>query len=201
MNPRDRRAVILGGVILMPFLVFIWGVRPYMSALSDARDQLETERATLARERAAVALAHQNPQLQQTADSAMRLMRPRLFEGKDDVMASSELASYVGDVAASARVWLQDAATRPAVAMADGVRNLKVELRAESDLTGTLSFIQGLERGSKLVRIDRIDISKSGRADMKDGEILSITATVSGFAIGDSLTRLTLAQTGGGAAR
>ena len=149
MNQRDRRAVILGGVVLMPFLIFIWGVRPYIAALTDARDQLETERATLARVCAVVALVLQNPQLQQTAELSMRLMRPRLFEGKDDVKASSELAAYVGDVANRSRVWLQDAATRPAVAMSDGVRNLKVELRAESDLMGTLSLIQGLERGDK----------------------------------------------------
>ena len=86
-------------VVLLPALLFIWGVRPYQAALSDARDQLATERATLARERAAIATARRNPQLQHIADSAMRAMRPRLFEGKDDVMASAELASYLGEVA------------------------------------------------------------------------------------------------------
>ena len=95
-----------------------------------------TERATLARERAAIATARKNPQLQHIADSAMRAMRPRLFEGKDDVMASAELASYLGDVAQGARVWLQDAGTRPAVPAGEGVRTLRVEIRAESDLLG-----------------------------------------------------------------
>lgn len=184
MNPRDRRAVLLGAVALLPFVLYIWAVRPYVAALNDARDQLETERATLARERAAVAAAKANPQLQHFADSAMRAMRPRLFEGRDDVMASSELAAYLGDVAENSRVWLQDAGTRPAVATADGVRNLRVELRAESDLLGTLTFIQGLERGEKLVRIDRIDISRAGRVAAEDAEVLSIAATVSGFAAG-----------------
>jgi hypothetical protein len=184
MNPRDRRAVVLGAVALLPFVLYIWAVRPYVAALNDARDQLETERATLARERAAVAAAKANPQLQHVADSAMRAMRPRLFEGRDDVMASSELAAYLGDVAENSRVWLQDAGTRPAVATADGVRNLRVELRAESDLLGTLTFIQGLERGEKLVRIDRIDISRAGRVAAEDAEVLSIAATVSGFAAG-----------------
>jgi hypothetical protein len=185
MNARDRRAVISGGVVLLPFLLFIWVVRPYLAALGDARDQLATERATLARERAVIATAHQNPRLRQSADSAMRLMQPRLFEGKDDVMASAELAAYLGDVAERSRVWLQDAGTRPAVPAGDGVRNLRVELRAESDLLGTLMFIQGLERGEKLVRIDRIDISRSSRIDDKDAEVLSINAMVSGFAVGD----------------
>lgn len=186
MNKRDRRAVVVGVLVLLPGLLYIWGIRPYQSALSDARDQLATERATLARERAAVATALQNPRLQHVADSAMRDMRPRLFEGRDDVMASAELASYLGDVAHRTRVWLQDAGTRPATQGADGVRTLRVEIRGESDLLGTLMFLQGLERGDKLVRVDRLDISRSPHADSKEGETLSIAATISGFAVSDT---------------
>jgi hypothetical protein len=117
----------------------------------------------------------------------MRVMRPRLFEGKDDVMASAELASYVGEVARRARVWLQDAGTRPATPAAEGVRTLRIEIRAESDLQGALLFLQGLERGDKLVRIDRLDISHAARSDEKDAEVLSIAATISGFAVSESM--------------
>jgi hypothetical protein len=186
MAPRERRTIVIGALVLLPPLLFIWGIRPYRTALSDARDQLSTERQTLAREKAAITTARQNPELQHVADSAMKVMKPRLFEGKDDVMASAELAAYVGDLARGARVWLQDAGTRPAIAADDGVRTLRVEIRAESDLLGTLMFLQALERGEKLVRIDRLDISKSARGDEKDAETLSIVATVAGFAIVDS---------------
>jgi hypothetical protein len=156
--------------------------------LADARDQLSTERAALARERTAISTARHNPELQHVADSAMRVMRPRLFEGRDDVMASAELAAYLGDLAQSSRVWLQDAATRPAVAATDGLRTLRVEIRAESDLMGTLNFLQSLERGEKLVRVERLDISRVARGDEKDVETLSITATIAGFAVNDSTT-------------
>jgi hypothetical protein len=189
MSSRDRRAVLAGSLVLLPGLLYIWGVRPYQNALSDARDQLVTERATLAREKAAILTARRNPQLQHIADSAMRVMRPRLFEGKDDVMASAELASYLGDVAQRTRVWLQDASTRPATPAAQngGVRTLKVEIRGESDLQGTLMFLQALERGDKLIRIDRLDISRVPRDD-KDMEILSIAATIAGFAVSDAIS-------------
>jgi hypothetical protein len=186
MNTRDRRAILLGALVLLPGFAFIWAVRPYQAAVSDLRDQLETERAALARERAALASARQNPQLQHAADSAMRTVHPRLFEGKDDVMASAELAAYVGDMARRSRVWLQDAGTRPSVPAAPGLRTLRVEVRAESDLNGTLAFLQALERGQKLVRIDRLDISHSPRASEKDGETLAIVATISGFALAES---------------
>jgi hypothetical protein len=184
MNTRDRRAVMLGAFVLLPPLLYIWTVRPFRNALADAREQLVTERETLARERAALTLARRNPQLQRVADSAMRQMEPRLFAGRDDVMASAELASYLADVARGARVWIQDAATRPAGPTTSGVRTLHVELRAESDLLGVLRFLQALEQGDKLVRVDRLDVSRSPRSDEEDVETLAVTATVSGFAIG-----------------
>ncbi len=193
MSARERRAILIGAGVVLAGFALIWG-RMYRDALSSERDELATERATLARERVAVATARHNPQLQRIADSAMRAMRPRLFEGKDDVMASAELASYVGDVARRARVWLQDAGTRPATPAAEGVRTLRVEIRAESDLQGTLLFLQGLERGDKLVRIDRLDISHAARSDEKDAEVLSITATISGFAVSDSMTTASIAR-------
>jgi type II secretion system (T2SS) protein M len=192
MSGRERRAIVIGAGIVLAGFALIWG-RMYRDALAAARDELATERATLARERAAVSTARHNPQLQHMADSAMRAMRPRLFEGKDDVMASAELASYVGDVAQRARVWLQDAGTRRASPAAEGVRTLRVEIRAESDLQGALLFLQGLERGDKLVRIDRLDISHSARSDEKDAEVLSIAATISGFAVSDSMTTASIA--------
>jgi hypothetical protein len=68
------------------------------------------------------------------------------------------------------------------------VRTLHVDIRGESDLLGTLMFLQALERGEKLVRIDRLDISRSVRADQKNAETLSISATISGFAVNDTVT-------------
>lgn len=185
MSARDRRAVMLGAIALLPGLLYVWAWRPYRAALDDTREQLATERATLARERAAIATAREHPELQHVADSAMRAMRPRLFEGKDDVMASAELASYLGEVAAESRVWLQDASTRPAVAATEGVRTLRVDIRGESDLRGTLRFLQALEHGDKLIRVERLDISRVARDD-EETEVLSIAATIAGFAVAES---------------
>lgn len=185
MGAKDRRAITLGLSVVIPALFFVWGVKPYLAALSDARQQLTIEREALARERAAIDAARKNPKLRQTADSAMRVMKPRLFEGRDDVMASAELASYLGDVARTSHVWLQDAATRPAVQAPGGVRALRVEMRAESDLRGVLAMLHELELGTKFVRIDRLDISRVTRVGAQDSsEALAVSATVTGFAIG-----------------
>lgn len=185
MSAKDRRAITLGVGIVLPALFAVFGVKPYFAALSSARQQLSVERETLAREKAAIDAARKNPRLRQAADSAMRALGPRLFEGRDDVAASAELVSYLGDVARTNRVWLQDAATRPAITSPGGVRALRVEMRAESDLHGVLTMLRELEFGQKFVRIDRLDISRVSRAAATDSsETLAISATVTGYAIG-----------------
>ena len=186
MQPRDRRAIAMGGLVLLPFALFLLVLRPYRASLADAQDALASERAALVRERDAVAAAQRNPQLQHVADSAMRALRPRLFQGKDDVMASAELASYVADVARNARVWLEEANTGTATQATENVRKIRVDIRAESDLAGTLAFLQQLERGAKLVQVDRIDVSRVARAE-QGSEVLSIVATISAYAGSDAL--------------
>ncbi|HEY5219264.1 MAG TPA: type II secretion system protein GspM [Gemmatimonadaceae bacterium] len=187
MSTRDRRALLIGALVLAPGFIFIWGVRPYRAAVADARDQLASERATLSRELGAIATAQRNPRLQHVTDSALTAMQPRLFEGKDDVIASADLAAYLGDVAHDSHVWLQDASTRPATAPATGVRALHVDIRAESDFRGMLTLIQALERGDKMIRIDRMDISRTlGGINASNTETLTLSATITGYAMGAS---------------
>jgi hypothetical protein len=186
MSASDRRALFIGAVILVPSLGYVFAAKPFLAALADVRQQLSVERDAYARERAAVSAAQRNPLMQHVADSAMQATAPRLFEGRDDVMASAEVATYLGGIARSSHVWLQDASTRPATALDGGVRALHVEIRGESDLRGILGFLRSLESGGKLLRVQRLDISaQPGRSDQPGTENLAISASIVGYAIPD----------------
>jgi hypothetical protein len=186
MSASDRRALFIGAVVLVPSLGYVFGLKPFRAALADVQAQLSVERDAYARERAAVSAAQRNPQMQHVADSAMQATAPRLFEGRDDVMASAEVATYLGGVARASHVWLQDASTRPATALDGGVRALHVEIRGESDLRGILGFLKSLENGGKLLRVQRLDISaQPGRSDQPGTENLAISASIIGYAIPD----------------
>jgi hypothetical protein len=186
LSAKDKRTLTIGALLLIPALLWRFGVVPYRASLDDMRDRLTTERDALSRERGAVLTAQRNPALQRMTDSALHVMEPRLFEGTDDVIASSGLAAYVGDVARGRHVWVQDAATRPATSTTAGVRTLHVEIRGESDLRGILTFLDALEHGDKLVRIERLDVSRglSGPGN-EQAETLTISATIAGYAMGD----------------
>jgi hypothetical protein len=190
MSPKDRRAIILGAIIVLPGLIFIWGVRPYRNALASTRDELETAKLALSREKAAVAAGPETPGGQQSADSALKMVVPRLFEGRDDAFASAQLAAYLGAIARRSRVLMEDANTRPSTTSPEGIRTLRVEVRAESDVQGVATFLHNLESGTKLVRVDRLEISRVPGLEDKNGfETLSIAATIAGFSFnapGDS---------------
>lgn len=202
MSERDRRALFLGAAILLPALLFVWGVRPFLGTMRDNRDLLASEQSTLSREMAAIQAARENPDLQRVADSAMRAVQPRLFQGRDSVMATAELVSHLGALAAEHDVWLQNAITRPSAVEDGGVRRLRVEIRAESDLQGVLSFLTALERGDKLLRVERLDISRVLTVDSEDGiEPVTVAATVVGFALPDVPGTPAAGEQNAGAAR
>ncbi len=206
MGSRDKRAVLLGLAILVPSLAFIWGVKPLRQALAETTDRIATERDALAREQAAVAEATRDPARKAFADSALIAAKSRVFIGANDVAAGASLVSYLGDVAKRTHVWLASATTRPsapagragaigtasgvgaaavraAIPLPEGVRALRVELRAETDFQGILDFLDAIERGERLVTIERLDIAKTLRAGDEDRETLSVTATVVGYSL------------------
>ncbi len=186
LSAGDRRALFLGAVVVVPSLFFVFGVKPFRAALAEVQAQVSIERDAYSRERAAVAAAKKNPEMQHVADSSMQAMSARLFAGRDDVMASAEVATYLGDVARLSHLWLQDASTRPATALDGGVRALHVEIRGESDLRGILEFLKSLENGGKMIRVQRLDIStQPGRTDEPGAENLALSASIIGYAIPD----------------
>jgi hypothetical protein len=196
MNPRERRTILGGAAILAVGLGWVYGVKPMRAALTDLNDQIAVEREALAREQSAVQEATRSPARKRVADSAMVAAQSKLFSGANDVAAGAELATYLGDVARRTHVWLANASTKPVTSSAsrtstgtaqpasvDGLRPLRVVLRAETDFRGILDFLEALERGGKVVTVESLDIAKTLRAGDEDRETLSISATVVGYGL------------------
>ena len=189
VSPRERRSIVIGLLVVLPALAWIYGIRPYREALADARDEVSTQRDLLARELALLEDAERYPAAYRTADSALLRAAPRLFDEADDVLATARLTSYVAGQALGNRVLLQEAEAQPTQRSSDGIRRLQVEIRAEGDTEGMLRFLNSLERGAKLIVVDRIALTREERSQMKGKPpvgVLVLTATVSGFALADS---------------
>jgi hypothetical protein len=189
LTASERRTITIGLIAVVPSLLWIFGVRPYREALAEAREEVTTQRDLLARELALLEDAERYPMAYRSADSALLRVAPRLFDESDDVLATARLTSYVAGQALASRVLLQEAEARPAQRSRDGVRRLQVQISAESDTEGMLRFLNALERGGKLIVVDKIALNREERSQMKGKPpvaVLSLTATVSGFALADS---------------
>ena len=189
VSARERRTILLGVLLVVPALMWIYGVRPYREALAEARAEVETQRDLLARELALLEDADRYPAAYRSADSALLRAAPRLFDEADDVLATARLASYVAGQALGSRVLLQEAEARTAQRSREGIRRLQIEIRAESDTEGMLRFLNSLERGAKLIVVDEITLDREertlGRGQAPIG-VLTLRATLSGFALADS---------------
>jgi hypothetical protein len=185
IGARDRRAIILGGVIVVP-LLFAGVIRPYRTALAEAREELASERSLLADEQALLAASERYPLAYRAADSALLRTTPRLFSEADDILATSQLASYIASNALSSHALLQEAVPQPTRRLPEGIRMLEVEIRAESDLEGLLRFLDALERGPKMVVVDNVSISREERTQDRGRPpmpVLILNATIRGFAL------------------
>jgi len=193
LRPRDRRAVRAGAWILVPLVIAIAVIRPYISALAATRTALEEEKDLLARETRAVLALPSDSEALRTTGLLVLAAAPRLFGGNDPVTAAAELARYVGATATACGLHLEQAETQTradsvsqtsqasAPARAGGDSNLRVTIRARGGVLAIYAFLRAMEDGPKLVRVERIDIVRTATDDTFDGT-LTLTATVAGLA-------------------
>lgn len=175
---RDRRALRIGAWLLAPVLMLLLVVQPYRRAMGDARDVLAAERASLARELAALRDAPRDARLVAQGARALAGEGARLFDGADAVAASAELAGWVADLAAEQGLELEDSETR---ATTDSATVAAVEIRGGGDVLAIVGFLRALEEGDRLARVERLTIGPPPGADEGDGTLV-LTATVTSLA-------------------
>jgi type II secretory pathway component PulM len=185
MSPRDRRALVWGGAIAVASLVFALGVKPYVRALGETRDELRSQRELLARERAVLTASGRFPAALRRSQSALTEQSTPLFDGLDELSATSDLSDDISKAALANRVLIQQLETRKAEALEEGMVALSVDIRAEGDFEGVLHFLDSLERGEKLIHVAALTLARLDRPaanGVPDTEVISVTGTITGYA-------------------
>ncbi|HEX2202758.1 MAG TPA: type II secretion system protein GspM [Longimicrobium sp.] len=183
MSPRDRRALVLGGAVLVPALLFALVVRPLAGSLGEVRERTRMERELLAREMGLLRQAGEFPARLDSARAALRAEAPRLFRGVDGLAAASALENYVGEKAEASRVLVRRSESREGGAEGSGLLSLQVDLQGEGDLQALLTLLRGLDTGTRLVRVDRLSVERREAAGPETAP-LSFTLTVVGYTLG-----------------
>lgn len=190
LAPRDRRAMLVGAWVLLPALLAALVVKPWAIAASVGRSSATRERELLIGERALLAEAPGDSARLRLASQALADDAPRLFAGAEAVTASAELARYVTTQAVvsglavrqaeTQTVLAGDARTDPAARVDSSAELLRVAIRASGDVGAVIRFLRSMEDGPRLVRVERIGISR-GLAGTSEAGTLTLTATLAGL--------------------
>lgn len=186
LGAADRRAVLLGALILGPAIALKLVLIPLVRSWSDLRAEVTSERALLAREEQLVSEANVWPARYKTDGERLLASAPRLYDGADPVAGAGALAGYLSQRAVARRVFIQQTELRPTASAGEGVTAIGVELRGSTDLEGLLRFVQDLESGRPLVRVERIHVERPDGGTFgatADEEVLDFSLTVRGFAL------------------
>jgi len=125
LGTRDRRAVILGVLTLLPALGFALVVQPYRRARAELRDRVVEQRGLLARELALVAAADRLPGDLKDATRSLAGLRPRCLPGRDPLSATAALVGVVGDEARRHSVLLESIESRAAESAGSSLSTLQ----------------------------------------------------------------------------
>jgi type II secretory pathway component PulM len=186
LSPRDRRALTWGGAIGAAALVFAFAVKPYVRAIGETRDELRVQRELLARERTVLSTSNRFPAALHRSQSALAQQSTPLFDGFDELSATSNLSDDITKAALANRVLIQALETRKAEALDEGMVALAVDIRAEGDFEGVLHFLDSLERGDKLIHVSALTLARVDRPAANgapDTEVISVTGTMTGYAV------------------
>jgi hypothetical protein len=182
---RDRRAITLGVAIVAPSMVYALGVSPLLRALERERAAAAVEHAAYERERTLVARVGEIMAERKQRTAWLSEEAKRLFHRSTDIAATGALTTYVAAVADEVGIALRSTETRRPVSM-DSLIVLQLGVRAEGASTLLLAFLDALENGDHLVRVDRLVLAHDAVATASAGDgvpQLSAQMEIYGYAL------------------
>lgn len=160
LKARDARAIMLGAAILVPSLLYVGAVAPAWRAMIAQRHALSAAEDSLAHE---TQLMFQTPQLKKRHAQMQAWLASearRLFDGTDDIAATSGLAEYVTKAGSQSGVIVRETETHPAIPVTGTLRALRLDVRVDGDARSVMTFLKLMEGGNRLVRIGRLAVDQ-----------------------------------------
>lgn len=187
LNPRDRRALVLGGAVLAGALVFRLGVKPYIHARAALAERVREQEGLLMRE---LALVQGAPDVSVDLTALARGLKaeqPRLLDARDPMSATAALVGAVGDDAHRHGVLIEAIESRPATPLGDGLTAVQVDVRGRGDLEGVLRWLYAMETAGRLWRVEQLSLVRldgAAPADSADSETLTFAMSIRAFTMG-----------------
>lgn len=166
LSSRDKRALGLGALIVLPVLLWMGVARPYLTAVQELKDRTASELSLLERERQVLADSSSYARELSAATKAMGHWEARLIRSPNLALAEAQISSVLERIGRESRVLLQEVQAAPAppgaVAPPEGLQQLRMSASGEGDFEGVLSFLRGIEAERLLLRVIGVSVDRAG---------------------------------------
>ena len=182
MTPRDRRALVIGGLVVLGAVLTL---RVFPTALHKALEARATlrERATLlARTRDEMASL---PKLRDSAavlSQALIALAPQLLSGSTDAEAGADLSGRINLIASRAPAKVERLDPLQDSLGNERLGRVRVHAALETDVRGLVAVLKAIEIGDEVLHLDELHVQAPQPAGTERGpEILKVEVTVSGW--------------------
>ena len=182
MTARDRRALILGGVVLLGTVLLVrvlpWGVRRVLGAEAGLRERA----ALLARSRADLADAAMLRDSAAELGQALVGLAPKILSGNSGAEAIADLSGRLNLVFSGHQAKLERVDPVPDSTAAGRLRRVMLRAAFECDVRGLAGVLEALALGKVVLplrelRVTAVDVGSPGKVP----EVLRVEMTVTGW--------------------
>ena len=180
INPRDRRALVVGAVVIIATLILTRGVPALLSWTAERQSsaaELTTELNAL---RHAVATQRARRDELQVGTASLARLEAGLLAGATPASAAAALAQFVGAATDSSGVHVRSTQVRGDTARTGAVfAPVSVRIDATADVRGLTNLLVRLERGPMLLVVRTLSITQPDPGS--EMEALAVELTVEGL--------------------
>lgn len=182
LRARDKRALVLGLVVITPFAAYRVAIEPWLTYRNGLSETLVAERDLLARERTLIRAAAAMPAWVGEMETALTEVQPWLLGGATSMAATGQLTRIATDAAQSTGILLQEVQGREPNS-ASTLREISIAVRALGDLEGLARFLYSVESGEELLQVRELALRVAGMndGDLERGQLMSAGVIISGY--------------------
>lgn len=173
---RDKRAILLGGILIALYLLIFHLVMPVYEAQADVATNFERETKFL--EKAMHTLQQKDAYVAQLDDinTVLGEYEDRLLSSRDSSSAAVELEEIVRAAAAENRISLTKTSPLPEKKIGERYSKVTLQLNVDGDMTATTGFLYSLSSHHKFLLVEDFAISK-----FRNQPIVQPRMSVSGY--------------------
>jgi type II secretion system (T2SS) protein M len=184
VTPRDRRALIIGGGVVLAAVVLLRVLPATLRNVSDARALLRERAALLARSRDETGSLLKLRDSATVLSQALVALAPYLLSGSIEAEAAADIAGRVNIIASRAPAKVERLDPIRDSSSVGRLARVRLHAALETDVRGLVAVLKAIDSGDEVLLLEELHVEAPQAGSVERGpEILKVEVTVSGWYI------------------